>query len=106
MLNNECPGGLKMFLRDASVRFKLVPPFLHRTNPAEHAIQTYKDHLIAFLSSCDPKFSLNIWYRLIPHATLTINLLGPSGLNARISEESQLNGASDFNRTPLAPPST
>ena len=26
MLNDECPGGLKTFLRDANVRFQLVPP--------------------------------------------------------------------------------
>ena len=54
MLDNECPGGLKTFLREASVKFQIVPPYLHRTNAAERSIQTYKDHLIASLSSCDP----------------------------------------------------
>ena len=38
MLDNECPGGLKLFLRDSSVNFQLVPPHLHRTNSAERAI--------------------------------------------------------------------
>ena len=51
MLDNECPVGLTQFLRDSSVGFKLVPPHLHRTNAAERAIQTYKDHLVASLSS-------------------------------------------------------
>ena len=106
MLDNECPGGLKTFLREASVKFQLVPPYLHRTNAAERAIQTYKDHLIAGLSSCDPNFPLHLWDRLIPHATLTLNLLRPSRLNPRLSAEAQLNGAFDFNRTPLAPPGT
>ena len=59
MLDNECPGGLKTFLRTASVKFQLVPPYLHHTNAAERAIQTYKDHLIAGLSSCDPNFPLH-----------------------------------------------
>ena len=26
MMDNECPGGLKKFLRKASVKFQLVPP--------------------------------------------------------------------------------
>ena len=52
MLDNECPGGLKKYLRDSSVKFQLVPPYLHCTNATERAIQTYKDHLIASLSRC------------------------------------------------------
>ena len=51
IIDNECPGGLKQFLRDSSVDFQLVPPHLHCTNTAKHAIQTYKDHLVAGLSS-------------------------------------------------------
>ena len=61
---------------------------------------------MAGLSSCDPNFPLHLWDRLIPHATLTLNLLCPSRPNPRLSAESQLNGAFDFNRTPLAPPGT
>ena len=106
MLDNECPGGLKTFLLATSVKFQLVPQYLHRTNAAEGAIQTYKDHLIASLSSCDPNFPLHLWDLLIPHATLKINLLRPSCLNPRMLVEAQLNGAFDFNCTPLAPPGT
>ena len=106
MLDNECPGGLKTFLREASVKFQLVPPYLHCTNAAERAIQTYKDHIIDGMSSCEPNFHLNIWDHLIPHATLTLNLLRPSRLNPRLSEEAQLNGAFGFSRTPLALPGT
>ena len=100
------PGSLKTFLRDSSVKFQLVPPYLHHTNTAERAIQTYKNHLIAGLISCDPKFPLHLWDRLIPHATLTLNLLCPSRINPRLSAEAQLNGAFEFNRTPLEPPGT
>ena len=49
---------------------------------------------------------MNLFYRLIPHTALTLNLLRPSRLNPRLSAESQLNGAFDCNRTPLAPPVT
>ena len=56
MMDSECPGGLKTFLREASVKFQIVPPNLHRTNTAERAIHTYKDHLISGLIICDPNF--------------------------------------------------
>ena len=95
----------KQFLRDSSIDFQLVPPQLHRNNAAERAILTYKDNLVAGLSSCNPNSPLHIWDRLIPHAALTLNLLCPSCLNPRLSAEAQLNGAFDYNRTPLAPSS-
>ena len=41
---------------------------------------------------------------LILYATLTLNLLGTSRLNPRLSAEAGLNSAFDFNRTPLATP--
>ena len=106
MIDNECPGGLKQFLRDSSVKFQLVPPHLHYTNAAERVIKTYKDNLVAGLSSCNPNFPLHLWDLLIPHANLTLKLLRPSRLNPRLSAEAQLNGAFDFNCTHLAPPAT
>ena len=56
MLDNEFPAGLKQVMRHAGVAFQLVPPHLHRTNAAERTIATYKDHIIAGISSCDPSF--------------------------------------------------
>ena len=106
MLDNECPGGLKTFLRDSSVKLQLVPLYLHRTNASERAIQTYKDNLISDLSSCKTNSPLHLWDRLIPCSTLTLNLLRPYRLNPRLSAVAQLNGAFIFNRSPLAPPGT
>ena len=58
MLNNECPAGLKTVMQNTGVNFQLVPLHLHRTNAAELAITTYKEHLIAGLSTCEPSFLL------------------------------------------------
>jgi hypothetical protein len=49
---------------------------------------------------------MHLWCRLIPQCTLTLNLLCQSCINPRLSSEAQLNGAFDFNKTPLAPPGT
>jgi hypothetical protein len=77
---------------------------MHRTNSAEKAIDIWKCHFIAGLSSVDPDFPMHLWCRLIEHATTTLNLLRPSRINHRLSAQAQLHGAFDYNRTPLAPP--
>ena len=105
-LDNECPAGLKAFMADEDVTYQLVPPYDHRQNSAERAISTWKDHFIAGLASLDPNFPMHLWCRLIDQATLTLNLLRPARLNSRLSAEAYLNGAFDFNATPLAPPGT
>ena len=61
MLNNEFPAGLKKLMRNTGVTLQLILPHLHPTNAAERAITTYKDHLIASLSSCDPSFLFHLW---------------------------------------------
>ena len=106
MLDNECSSGLKTFMRKEGVTFQLAPPHLHRTNASERAIQTFKDHLVVGISSCDSNFPLHLWDRLLPQATLTPNLLRPLRINPQLLAEAQLNGIFDFNRMPLAPPVT
>ena len=93
-------------MHSKGVYFQLVTPHHHRTNAAKHSIQTYKDHLVAGLISCDSNLLLHFWYRLLSQATLTLNLLWTSWINPCLSAEAQLNGAFDFNRTPPAPPGT
>ncbi len=105
-LDNEASTALQHAMRDEKIDFQLVPPHVHRRNAAERAIRTFKNHFIAGLCSVDPHFPLQLWDRLLPQASTTLNLLRPSRLNPRLSAEAQLNGAFDFNRTPLAPPGT
>ena len=106
ILDNECPGKLKTYFRENKINLQLVPPHLHRTNNAERAIATFKDHLISGIATTDPAFPLHLWDRLIPQAVITLNLLRPARFNPRLSAWAALNGAFDFNATPLAPPGT
>ena len=106
ILDNECPASLKTLMRKEGVTFQLVPPHLHHTNDVERAIQTFNYHFVAALSSCDPYFPLCLWDRLLPQATLTLNLLCPYHINPRLSAEAQLNGAFGFNKIPLSPSGT
>jgi len=79
---------------------------MYRRNAAERAIRTFKNHFIAILYSTDPDFLLRLWDRLLPQALTTLNLLRGSRINPKLSAYAQLNGAFDFNRTPMGPPGT
>ena len=75
MLDNECPAGLKDYMRHEGITFHILPPHLHQKNYVERDIQTFKDHLITGIISCDPVFSLHLWDLLLSQYTLTLNLL-------------------------------
>ena len=105
-LDNECSDILKDFLLDHGIQHQLAPPGIHRRNAAERAIQTFKDHFIAGLSSTDPQFPLHLWDKLIPQALLSLNLLRASRVNPQLSAHAQIHGQFDFNATPIAPPGT
>jgi hypothetical protein len=105
-LDNEAWAALQHAMREEAIDYQLVPPHVHRRNAAERAIRTFRNHFIAGLCSVDPNFPLQLWDCLLSQATTTLNLLRDSRLNPRLSSKVQLNGAFDYNRTPLAPPGT
>ena len=106
ILDNECPAVVKQFFKEEEVKFQLVPPNLHHNNGAEKAIGTFKDHFVTIMCSVDPKFPMHLWCRIVRQAVTTLNLLMQSRINPRLSAEVQLNGAFNYNTTPLAPPGT
>ena len=91
-------------MEEENENFQLVPPHLHRQNAAERAIQTFKNHFISGIVSTHKYFPLHLWCRLLPQATVTLNLLCPSRINPTLSAHAQLHGQFDFNATPFAPP--
>ncbi len=88
------------------VNFQLAPPNCHRRNAAEGAICTFKNHFIAGMATTDKQYLIHLCDRLLPQAVKTLNLLQQSWINPRLSAEAQLNGAFDYNQTPMAPPGT
>ena len=106
ILDNEASTLLLNYIDNEGIDYQLAPPNVHRRNAAERAISTYKDHLIAGLSSTDTKYPLHLWDQLIPQANITLNLLRRSRINPQLSAYAHLYGAFDFNKTPMAPPGT
>ena len=104
-LKNKASTTLKQYILDKGVDFQLTTAGMHRRNAAERAIRTFKNHFMAILCSTDPEFPLRLSDRLLPQALTTLNLLRGLRINPK-SAYAQLNGAIDFNRTPMGPPGT
>jgi hypothetical protein len=102
-LDNEASLALKNYLTKQGIDKQLAPPYIHHRKNAERAIQTFKNHFIAGLCSVDPNFPLNLWHKILPQATITLNILMKSRINPRMSAYDQLNGHFELNRTPWRP---
>ena len=85
ILDNEISQEFKQALHKKDITFQLVPPHIHRANAAERAIQTFKDHFLAGLLSCNPKFPIRERNRLLHQAVITLNLLRNARLNPKLS---------------------
>ena len=106
ILDNECSADLRKAFNKNNVAFQLVPPHLHRRNAAERAIRTLKNHFIAGLCTCDPKYPIAEWDRLLPQAIITLNLVRSSRRNPTLSAHAAIFGNFNFSATPMAPPGT
>ena len=103
-LDNEISKLMEEEISSNNIKFQLTPAGNHSRNAAERAIQTFKHHFIAGLSSVHPSFPLRLWDRLIPQAVITLNLLRPSRINPNLSAYAQLHGNYDYSAHPFAPP--
>jgi hypothetical protein len=87
---------LKNFFTVNDIVYQLVPPHCHRCNAAERAIRTFKEHLVAGLSSVYPSFPMQLWDRLLPQAEITLKLLRTSRLHPQLSAAAHYHGLVDY----------
>ena len=78
VLDNETSAELEEAFTKQEVDWQYVPPNSHRTNKAERAIQTFKDHFKAGFASIHPLFPADQWDLLLPQAEMTLNMLRAS----------------------------
>ena len=105
-LDNETSQEVEKFIRQQCATFQYTPPDMHRTNPAERAIQTYKACAKSILANLPSTFPLGYWCRLIPHIDISVNIMRPCRQNPLLSAWAALEGEFHFDATPLAPPGT
>ena len=66
--DNECTQAFKKILTENKITLKLAPPYDHRTNTSEKAIDTFKAHFISGLAIVDSNLPLSLWCRMFTHA--------------------------------------
>jgi hypothetical protein len=101
-LDNEASDEVRAYLKTlGTVRF--APPRQHRTNKAERAIRTWKNHFISTLFTSDPDFPLDLMDHYVEQAEITVNLLRASAVTPCISAYQQVCGVYDYCAHPFAP---
>ena len=106
ILYNLFSNMLNNFMREVNEKFQLVPPHIHCRNSVERTIRNFKEHFISGIASTHKELHLHLWCRLLPHASLTLNLLRQLRMNPKLSGYAQLHREFNYNATPLAPPGT
>ena len=104
ILDNEDSAEYKTTMQDIwKVDYQLVLPNIHRHNPAERAISTFKAHFLSILAYIADDFPKNMLDLLITQTEMTLNLLRQSTLNTATSEWAHLNGPISYNHAPVGP---
>jgi hypothetical protein len=103
-MDNEASAALNNYFTEKEMSYQLVPPHCRCTNAAERALRTFTEHFKAGLATDNPYFPARLWYRLLPQAEITLNLLRSSRLHPQLSAAAHYNGLIDYNKTAFAPP--
>ncbi len=102
-LDNETSKDVKAFVATEQTRIQYTPPDIHRTNPAERAIQTLKNDFLAGMAGLPNSFPIANWCHLTIQFDATLNMLRPCHQNPLLSAHEALEGSFSFNATPMAP---
>ena len=65
IIDNVATKAVKTYLENEGINMQLVEQHNHRSNAAEQAIKTFKNHTIAGLCTCDEDFSSVLWCKVI-----------------------------------------
>ena len=77
VMDNETSKPLLRLFQEEKMSHQFVPPGIKRSNKAERAIQTFRNHFLATLGTVHKDFPLNRWDLILQHIETTLNLLHP-----------------------------
>ena len=105
--DNQAARPLKAYLKTKQCKWQFVEPHNHRVNAVEHAIQTFKNHIISGFCCTDSEWPLQLWNNLTQQALITLNLCRTSRKHPTKSAYHSFYGKRyDWNKHPMAPPGT
>ena len=100
-LDNKVSDRLIEAIEEKNLNYQLASPHVHCLNSTERAIQAFKNHFISNLHGCDRDFSAYTWSEIIPQCEMTLNIIGRSRINPKLSAYTQMFGMFNYNKTPL-----
>ena len=75
VMDNECSAVVEKHIKASKINIQVVPPHNHRVNAAKQAIATFKEYVIAALTTVDKLCPLKLWDEFLPQVELTLNML-------------------------------
>jgi hypothetical protein len=102
-LDNETSKDVESFIADNNASHQYTPPDIHRTNPAERAIRTWKNHFVSIRAGTPSTYRLSNWCKDLERTDITLNMMRPCTQNPKLSAYKALEGMFSFDATPMAP---
>jgi hypothetical protein len=102
-LDNETSKDVESFIADNNASHQYTPPDIHRTNPAERAIRTWKNHFVSIRAGTPSTYRLSNWCKDLEQTDITLNMMRPCTQNPKLSAYEALEGMFSFDATPMAP---
>ena len=102
-LDNETSQDVETFIAEQQAALQYTPADMHRTNIAERACRTWKNHFTAIRAGTPPSFKMANWCRMLEQADITLNMMRPCTLNPNLSAFEAMEGMYSFDATPMAP---
>ena len=104
VIDNETSTAVSKLFKEEKITSQLVPPGIKRSNKAEHAIQTFRNHFLAVLGTVHKDFPIDRWDLLLPHIETAVNLLHPAeDYQSKSAYEGIFGHKYDFLQHPMGP---
>eukprot|EP00804_Cyclotella_cryptica_P026520 CCRYP_008139-RA/>CCRYP_008139-RA protein AED:0.40 eAED:0.40 QI:0/0/0/1/0/0/3/0/289 len=98
-----CFPDVENFIASYNTTHQYPPPDINRTNPAEHAIRTWKNHFVAIRAGTPSTYRLPNWCKDFEQTDITLNMMCPCTQNPKLLAHEAMEGMFSFDSTPMAP---
>jgi hypothetical protein len=102
-LDNETSHDVESFITEQQAKIQYTPADMHRTNLAERAVRTWKNHFAATRAGTPSSFKMTNWCKMLEQCDITLNMMRPCTLNPLLSAFEAMEGMYSFDATPMAP---
>ena len=101
IMDNVTSKAIHIYLEQEDNGIQIVEPHNHRINTAKRAVQTFKNHFLVALATCDKAFPLALLIQLVRQVQDNLtNMMCRSRTHPKLPAYHVLEGSHDFNKVP------